>query len=311
MRTRLIPVLAVVAAVLSGALLVPAAYARLHHAPAPVWIEASPTPSPPTLAATPVDINLGPGNFFAWALLDRDTGTIAGSANRGETSTAESMIKVWIVSDYLRQLGDQQPPAHRLKEASAAIRDSDDLAAERLYRAAGGTDVIRRLIEMCGLTDTRISTRPGHEGWWSYTEMSPRDAVRMGDCIRSGKAAGPRWTDWVLDEMTKVRGTTAASDQPNGGRWGIVDGLPDEILARGRVGIKNGWTPQSYDGKWHVNCLAVADDWVLAVMMRYPYERGLDYGASVCEKVTEQLVTPRPTHARPDAAGDSPSGVEP
>jgi hypothetical protein len=204
------------------------------------------------------------------------------------------MIKVWIVSDYLRQLGDATPPPYRLEQASAAIRDSDDRAAESLFRAAGGAAVTRRLIDMCGLTDTRISTRPGREGWWSYTEMSPRDAVRMGDCIKRGTAAGPKWTDWVLDEMAKVRGTTAPSDQPYGGRWGIIDGLPAEILAQGPVAIKNGWTPQSYDGKWHVNCLAVADDWVLAVMMRYPYERGLDYGASVCKSVAEQLVTPRP-----------------
>jgi hypothetical protein len=287
MRRRLFLVFALVALIAGG--VTPGAFAHMKDLTGMLV-----PPEPPRGPALAPDIDLGAGNFLAWALLDRRTGRISGSANAHETSTTESMIKVWIVADYLRRLGDQEPPAHRLAQASAAIRDSDDQAAESLFRAGGGTDVTRRMIEMCGLTDTRTSARPGLEDWWSYTEMSPRDAVRMGDCIKNGTAAGPRWTDWVLDEMTKVRGTTAESDQPHGGRWGIIDGLPEEVLDQGPIAIKNGWTPQSYDGKWHVNCLAVADDWVLAVMMRYPYERGLDYGAAVCAEVAGRLIVPQP-----------------
>ena len=51
------------------------------------------------------------GEFFSWALLDRKTGKISGSPNMTATSSTESMIKAWIVSDYLRQLGDKEPPA--------------------------------------------------------------------------------------------------------------------------------------------------------------------------------------------------------
>ena len=99
----------------------------------------------------------------------------------------------------------------------------------------------------------------------------------MGECIKNGTAAGPKWTPWVLDEMTKVQGTTAAKDQQEttgGGRWGIIDGLPKEITDQGPVAIKNGWTMIYADGMWHVNCLAVTDDWVLAVLLRYPAEAG-------------------------------------
>jgi len=238
----------------------------------------------PTLAAGPVDVSID--GFAAWALLDRQTGEIAGSDNLTATSSTESMIKVWLVSDYLRRT--PEPSAARLAQASTAIRDSDDDAAQSLYLAGGGDEVVQRMITMCGLTDTSVA-RPG---WWSYTQMSPRDAVRLGECVRNGTAAGPRWTTWVLKEMTLVRGTTAAADQhetTGGGRWGIIDGLPDEIVERG-VSIKNGWTPIYADGNWHVNCLAVADDWVLAVMLRYPTEHGLDYGANICRTITEQLV---------------------
>jgi hypothetical protein len=313
MRPRVIMVLAVAAIVLGGIILVPAASARITGGDAfdlssivpqvkvtPAPPAAPAAPKPPTLAAAPVSVSVGPGNYFSWALLDRETGAITGSANSDSaTNSTESMIKVWIVSDYLRRSAErgEQPSKKRLAQASAAIRDSDNLAAESLYRAGGRTAVTKRMISMCGLTDTRIGTRPGYVGWWSFTEMSAQDAVRLGECVKNGTAAGPEWTKWVLTEMTKVHGTTAGKDQhleTGGGRWGIIDGLPLAIRRQSPVSIKNGWTLLNYDGKWHVNCLAVTDAWVLAVQTRYPGSRGLDYGANVCRSVTAQLVTPQP-----------------
>ena len=330
MRSRVTLVLAIVAVVLGGVLVVPAAYARLGSvdssgvrggassvtttatapasAPTPTLAPLSPPPPPPpppTLAAGPVSVDFK-GQFFSWALLDRKTGKISGSPNMAATSSTESMIKVWIVADYLRQLGKKEPPAALKSAASLAIRDSDDAAAEKVYRAAGGYrsaaqrvlgPVLQRAIKICGLTDTRPSNIPKFAGWWAYTLMSPRDAARVGDCIADGKAAGPKWTKWVLSEMNQVRGTTAAKDQKatsGGGRWGIVDGLPRSITSQEPVSIKNGWTPLKYDGNWHVNCLAVTSKWSLAVMLRYPIKNGLDYGAKVCASVATQLVTPQP-----------------
>jgi hypothetical protein len=97
--------------------------------------------------------------------------------------------------------------------------------------------------------------------------------------------------------MTNVWGSTATKDQQRkqgGGRWGIIDGLPAEIRAQGPVSIKNGWTLINADGQWHLNCLAITDKWVLAVLMRYPGKHGLDYGAQVCARTASQLVTPQP-----------------
>lgn len=299
MRPRVTLVLAIVAVLLGGGMLVPAAYARLADddggsgggaesvaAPPPV------APPAPTLADAPVSVPFD-GAYFSWALMERGSGTISGSKNLTTTNSTESMIKVWIVADYLRQLGDKSLSAARKTQASRAIRDSDDNAAQSLYNAAGGGEVVERLIRMCELTDTKPDARKR----WAYTQMSPRDAVRMGDCIADGTAAGPKWTSYLLDEMSKVRGTTAAKDQGlkrGGGRWGIIDGLPEQITAQGPVGIKNGWTMLWADLQWHLNCLAVTDKWSLAVMMRYPKDHGLDYGAQVCESVTTQLVTPQP-----------------
>ncbi|MCW2638362.1 MAG: hypothetical protein JWP76_668 [Dactylosporangium sp.] len=84
-----------------------------------------------------------------------------------------------------------------------------------------------------------------------------------------------------------VQGTTAGADRPAGGRWGIIDALPSSAAAT--VAIKNGWTPVGADGNWHVNCLAIADGWVLAVEARYPISLGLDHGAGLCRTVAQQL----------------------
>ncbi|MBQ1051561.1 hypothetical protein KBX50_24205 [Micromonospora sp. C51] len=311
MRSRVTMVLAATAVLLGGVMLVPAAYARLSAGEAEAAAEsvAAPTPAPPpppTLAAGKVSVNFK-GEFFSWALLDRETDQLAGSKNMAATSSTESMLKAWIVADYLRQLGDKEPPASMKKAASTAIRDSNDDAANRVYAAAGGSyrapgngrpgPVVQRAIKLCGLTDTKPGNVKGYEGWWSFTRMSPRDAVRLGDCIADGTAAGPKWTKWLISEMSKVRGSTEPEDQKpreGGGRWGIIDGLPESITSQGPVSIKNGWTFLNYDGNWHVNCLAVTEKWSLAVMLRYPRQSGLDYGADVCASVASQLVTPQP-----------------
>jgi hypothetical protein len=141
---------------------------------------------------------------------------------------------------------------------------------------------------MCGLTDSTIRS-----GWWSGTKVTARDAVRLGNCVADGRAAGPKWTGWILNEMRQVRGDV--SEEPEGGHWGIVDGLPPDLGKD--VAIKNGWTMLYADGQWHLNCLAIHDDWVLAVLTRYPSKMGKAYGAGLCKEVTQQLVTTAPAAA--------------
>lgn len=213
---------------------------------------------------------------YAWSYTDRVTGARAGSRDAGTfTSTAESMIKPWLAADYLRRTPD---PA--LAELRRMIVDSDDRAAEEIYRAGGADSVTRRMISICRLTRTSIVA-----GWWSLTTMSADDAVRLGQCLADGRAAGS-WTGWLLSAMRAVRGgVTQQHATSGGGRWGIIDGLPP--LVAQATAIKNGWTVHG-DG-WHVNCLAVHPTFVLTIMARYRYGRGLAYGADLCAQVTRQL----------------------
>ena len=118
------------------------------------------------------------------------------------------------------------------------------------------------------------------------TLMTPLDAARYGACLADGRAAGPQWTPWVLDAMRNVRGGVDQQDsgEVQGGRWGIIDGLPPELAKD--TSFKNGWT--LYEDGWHVNCLAVNPAWVLAVMMRMPDE--LPVAAEGCAALASKLV---------------------
>lgn len=222
-------------------------------------------------------VNLNVTGFWSWSLIDRRTGTLSGSGNAAARSDTASMIKSWIAADYLRRQGEkgQGVEDSRLRALSQMIRDSDNSIANTYNTLNGGTSSINRMIRVCGLTESR----PVSSGSWSTTEVSARDGARLAVCLADGRAAGPKWTPWLLGEMRQVRGA---------GRFGIVDAFPPEVATR--VAVKNGWINRK-DGKWHIACLAVTDDWALSVLTQYPVALGLSHGANICKQVAVQLGT--------------------
>jgi hypothetical protein len=260
--------------------------ARLRHYPVVSWhlpttgstdtADEEPATAPTPVARPAPTVTLSVDGKFSWAFLDRATGTVYSSENASTTSYTESMVKAWLAADSLSRsaAAGRQP---NLNLIVPMILDSDDNAAETIYLNNGADATIRRMIQTCHLANTTI-----HSYWWSLTMMSARDAVQLGKCIADGTAAGPQWTNWLLDEMRKVRGE---------GRFGIIDGVNSTTAAT--LAIKNGWTLHVDDGKWHVNCLAIDNDWVLAVMLTYPGGRGLGYGASACANVAKQVLGPK------------------
>lgn len=245
----------------------------------------TPTPTPKPLPFRSANVTLqsvATTGFLSWALMDRRSGEIVGSANLAATSTTASMIKAWLASDYLRRAEEngQTPSKSRLADLETLIRDSDNDAADRTYDANGKTASIERLISMCKLTDSKAVP-----GLWSNTTISAEDTVRMGACIADGHAAGEKWTPWILDMMRKVRGT---------GDFGIRKALP--AAAQAQVAIKNGWLLRDEDNNWHTSCMAIGDTWVLSVLQRYPsqgtYEADFQHTANVCQQVATQLLNP-------------------
>ena len=218
--------------------------------------------------------------FVSWALLDRTSGKIVGSDNHAAQSTTASMIKAWLASDYLRMAAARgvTPNESALHDLEIMIRDSDNAAAAKIFAANGRTASIRRLISICGLTDSTVVPNE-----WGTTRVSARDAVRMGSCIAAGKAAGATWTPWVLNAMREVRGD---------GDFGIRDALPAATAAT--VAIKNGWLLRDEDNHWHVSCLAIGDSWVMSVLQRYPstgdVEGDFAHTRDICERIAAQVL---------------------
>jgi hypothetical protein len=204
--------------------------------------------------------------WISWAVLDRSTGTWRQSGNATETTMTASMIKAWLVADYLRLHGFDP-------RLSPIIRDSVNEPAWEIYAELGREASIARLIGICELAQSS----PGED--LSMTLMSARDAVLMGAAIADGRAAGRRWTPWLLEEMRVVRGA---------GDFGVRQAFPS--AERERIAIKNGWEIRRATEEWNVNCLAIHDAWIMAVLARYPSSLPLAHGAHACEEVARTLI---------------------
>ncbi|MTK02720.1 serine hydrolase [Micromonospora sp. CP22] len=237
----------------------------------------SPSPEPEPLPFEAKEIDLDIDGWYAWSVLDRRTGEIIGSDNMDETSTTASLIKSWIVADYLRRTANagQTPSDAKLSDLTRIIRDSDNTRTEQLYTQIGRSASIKRLLSTCELTDSKVSKDLG----WSRTELSPRDTARLGECIADGTAAGPKWTKWLLNEMRQVRGA---------GDFGIRKAFP--AAEAKKIAIKNGWVDRTREQEIHVNCLAIGDTWTMGVMLQYPINKGYEYGMDNCQKITEALL---------------------
>jgi hypothetical protein len=222
------------------------------------------------------DIKIFHSGWYSWALQDTRTGEVFGPADRTGLSTTASLIKSWIGADHLRRAAEQ---GRTLSEEEAElietmIRDSDNDAAELLYTYNGREQSIYRLISICGLQDSRVSD----DGGWSRTLLSPADITRLGACIADGRAAGPRWTGYLLDQLRAVR---------DEGDFGIRKAFPED--QQKMIATKNGWVDREEEQEYHVSCMAIGDGWVIGVMARYEIDKDFEYGAYICQKVGEEL----------------------
>jgi hypothetical protein len=234
----------------------------------------SPAVSGPLFTPTqPVAMNVK--GFWSWAYYDLKADQLYGSQPYTTSDTA-SMAKAWVAADWLRRQGaaNKQPSGTALNELSRMIRDSETQNTFKYHVENGNLTSIKRMISTCGLTETK-----GTQNSWSLTEMSARDVARLARCIGDGRAAGPKWTNWLLNEMRNVRGP---------GRFGPIEVLPADIQKA--TAIKNGWLARD-DGEWHIACMAVGDGWTLGIMAHYQSSLGKDYGVKTCREVTRQLLT--------------------
>jgi beta-lactamase family protein len=250
---------------------------------------ARPRPAPP--AAKAVDTLTTAGararrvtdttkDWASFTLVDRKTGKVVGDRRSTQVTFTESTVKAWLAADLLATRARQGTSltAYETARMTSMIRESDDNAAEVIWRWLGADVSIDNMITTCKLQDTRI-----YHDWWSKTQISSRDLARLGDCIVPGKGKflSPQVGAPLLQLMRSV-------DESNA--FGIQQASP---AGQGvRIAVKNGWTEHGSTGQWNVNCLGIwgpGGRWVLAVTTRYPIGDGLGYGAAVCRRVTTAL----------------------
>lgn len=255
-----------------------------HKVSGPPGRDAYPTPeSTGVRALADARVRLRPGpvrvateGFVSWALLDRRTGRVTGSANLSAAGDALAMVRPWLAADHLRRVaaGGHVPTQRRLRQLRAVVHGHGTSAADALYRELGARASVQRMVRTCGLTDTR----PDGDSW-KATVVSARDAVRIGACLADGRAAGARWTPWLLNAMRIVHGS---------GNFGARRVLPTPLA--GALAVANGWLLQERARLWHLSCLAVDRDWVLSVLTRYPKRLGLRHGKSLCDAIGSQVI---------------------
>jgi hypothetical protein len=228
----------------------------------------------PSIPPVPT-VDLAVEGWVSWALLDRVTGDLFSSENSTEQNNTASMIKSWLAADYLRRMAERnsKPSADKLSDLSEMIRDSENAPASEVFAELGRSATISRMNALCG---TSASAGDG----FGRTQMSAQDACHLAHHLGSGTAAGPQWTDWLLNEMRNVRGD---------GDFGIRKAFPQ--ADQSDIAIKNGWDTWSPTDNWTVNCLALTQGWAMSVLTRYPENLGMEHGMSVTEAVASQLIT--------------------
>jgi Beta-lactamase enzyme family len=276
MRTSVIIVLlgVIVGACTAAIFLDPAKVTASPERPAPATAPSPNFPArsliAPSAAPSPKDVKVAVDvrGEWSWALRELGSGVVVGDGTL--RNTTESMVKIWLAVDFLASHASPLA-ADDEGRLTRMIRNSDDRAAQALYLRLGGDESIRRMIRTCDLHETRI-----HPDWWSKTTMSAGDATLLGRCVARGPGVSEPWRAKVLELMRSV---------DPGDAFGIAEA---PALAGERVAVKNGWT--RHGTWWAVNCLAIWDHWVLAVMVHYP-DQGTEhrYGADVCMNVAQQL----------------------
>ena len=212
--------------------------------------------------------------WLSWSLVDTARDRRVGSANSDtERTNAESSIKAWIAADYLRaaHADGRSVTSSERADIAAAVRRSDNAATQRLYKALGGDAILDDLRTTCGVNaETTVA------GYWSLTQISAVDATRIFACVLRTAPGLPGGQE-LLTDLRSVEPDDA---------FGIKAALPPTA----DVSLKNGWMPHSTTGEWNVNCVAAWDEYVLAVLTRYPVSRPLSYGADVCRDVAAAVV---------------------
>lgn len=151
-----------------------------------------------------------------------------------------SAIKVTIISALLYKVdgpGHMTSAQHAL--AWRMITESDNAAATRLWNEVGDAGM-QRFVTAAHMPHTVLD-----DAAWGLSQLTAQDELTLLTLLTT---AGPVLSNasrgYVLWLMSKVVPSQ---------RWGVPAGAPADVT----VSVKNGWLPDPFTGRWHINSIGV------------------------------------------------------
>ncbi|MDG5805026.1 hypothetical protein P9869_20600 [Streptomyces ossamyceticus] len=198
------------------------------------------------LAAVPVE----DGAAFSVAVLDMESGAGAGYGG-GRFETA-SIVKVDILAALLLQAQDagRGLTAQEQTYAGTMIRDSDNTAATKLWKAIGEAEGLDAANERFGLTETE-----GGDGlYWGLTRTTAADQLVLlrqvfGDDDESKLSGASRtYVRGLMGQIAAGQDWGVSAAAAAGSSSGVSPGSSGVGFA-----LKNGWLPRTATGLWVIN----------------------------------------------------------
>jgi hypothetical protein len=170
------------------------------------------------------------GVWAGYVVYDRTARRVTVQRDAHRTVRSASVVKLFIVLDYLQRLGDRPVPAGDLALLRPMLRSSDDRAATALWTRGGQGAIVTRTVRRLKLADT--APPPADKpGFWGYTAISAADIAKTYRYLF--EKAGARDRAFVLGELR--RATQCGTD-----RYDQYFGIP-RALPR-PWGVKQGWS---------------------------------------------------------------------
>ncbi|MGV9679347.1 serine hydrolase [Nocardia sp. NPDC003482] len=136
-----------------------------------------------------------PGTVSGIDVVDTETGAELAALDADRQFYTASVVKLLIAIDAIETSGESVD-ADRIRQMLSA---SDDSAADALWEADGGADIVRRTAALLGLDGTAPPDDPAQ---WGQTRTTPRDVVTIYRYLTT--AAPPFERALILDALGSV-----------------------------------------------------------------------------------------------------------
>ncbi|MGW0970243.1 serine hydrolase [Streptomyces sp. NPDC002516] len=194
-----------------------------------------------------------------------------------------SIIKVDILAALLLQAQDagRHLTAHERALAEPMIRNSDNAAANALWREIGQAPGLEAANKRLGLT----STKGGHGAKWGLTRTTASDQIRLLLSVFDGPATSKTGSPLNKESRTYVQTLMSriASDQV----WGVSTASSAEWA------LKNGWLQRTTSRLWDVNSVGrvTVHGHRYLVTVLSDGSASMSDGISLVERAARQAVT--------------------